>query len=92
MFLIKTLEKLDFPTFCDRTAPASLRGIYFSLESQCWVIGFLIGPSLGGWALDHPTTVGAKLWLYFVLSAVIALGLLILLRREIVSQTLSAED
>ena len=73
-------------------APASLRGIYFSLESQCWAIGFLIGPSLGGWALDHPTAVGAKLWLYFVLSAVIALGLLILLRREIGSQTLAAED
>ena len=73
-------------------APASLRGIYFSLESQCWAIGFLIGPSLGGWALDHPTAAGEKLWLYFVLSAVIALGLVILLQRESARQTLSVED
>ena len=34
-------------------APQSLRGVYFSLESQCWAVGYFIGPSLGGWALDQ---------------------------------------
>ena len=35
-------------------APESLRGVYFSINSQCWAIGYFIGPPLGGWALDHP--------------------------------------
>ena len=35
-------------------APESLRGVYFSINSQCWAIGYFIGPSLGGWALDNP--------------------------------------
>lgn len=63
-------------------APVSLRGIYFSLESECWAIGFLIGPVIGGWALDHPDAVGTDLWLYWVLSAIAAGGLLNRLRHE----------
>lgn len=35
-------------------APESLRGVYLSINSQCWAIGYFIGPPLGGWALDHP--------------------------------------
>lgn len=34
-------------------APAARRGIYFSLDSECWAIGFLVGPALGGWALNQ---------------------------------------
>ncbi|MGL6339014.1 MAG: MFS transporter [Waterburya sp.] len=34
-------------------APESLRGVYFSINSQCWAIGYFVGPPLGGWALDH---------------------------------------
>ncbi|MGD1859758.1 MAG: hypothetical protein ACFB0E_07285 [Leptolyngbyaceae cyanobacterium] len=64
-------------------APAAQRGIYFSLESQCWAVGFLIGPTIGGWALDHPTAVGSNLWLYLVLSAAIAGGLLAALSRAL---------
>ena len=37
-------------------APESLRGVYLSINSQCWAIGYFIGPSLGGWALDNPYT------------------------------------
>lgn len=62
-------------------APVAARGIYFSLESECWAIGFLVGPIFGGWALDHPQTVGTDLWLYLILSAGLASGLLLLLRR-----------
>ncbi|MEM8546219.1 MAG: MFS transporter [Cyanobacteria bacterium P01_H01_bin.119] len=72
-------------------APASLRGIYFSLESQCWAIGFLIGPTIGGWALDHPASVGGNLWLYLVLSATLAGGLLAALRREMANPEAAAE-
>ncbi|MEL6440203.1 MAG: MFS transporter [Cyanobacteria bacterium J06621_8] len=35
-------------------APESLRGVYLSISSQCWAIGYFVGPALGGWALDYP--------------------------------------
>ena len=38
-------------------APESLRGIYLSINSQCWAIGYFIGPPLGGWALDQSQAV-----------------------------------
>jgi len=34
-------------------APESLRGVYLSINSQCWAIGYFIGPILGGWVLDQ---------------------------------------
>ncbi len=66
-------------------APESIRGVYFALESQCWAIGFLIGPSLGGWALDHPTTLGTNFWLVLVSSSAIAGTILILLRQQLLA-------
>ncbi len=72
-------------------APASLRGIYFALDSECWAIGFVLGPALGGWALDHagkswepalqqsfPWDVNwsIALWLVWIGSAAIAAGIL----------------
>jgi len=39
-------------------APESLRGVYFSINSQCWAIGYFVGPPLGGWALDRPQFTG----------------------------------
>jgi MFS family permease len=35
-------------------APESYRGVYLSINSQCWAIGYLIGPALGGVAMDLP--------------------------------------
>jgi len=67
-------------------APVAARGIYFSLESECWAIGFLVGPIFGGWALDHPALVGTDLWLYFILSGGLAGGLLVLLRRSLAQE------
>ena len=64
-------------------APLNLRGIYFSLESQCWSIGFTIGPALGGWALDHPDTVGVNLWLFLIIGGGIAGIILTLLKQQI---------
>ena len=64
-------------------APSNLRGIYFSLESQCWSIGFTVGPALGGWALDHPDTAGVNLWLFLIVGGGIAGIILTLLKQQI---------
>ncbi len=56
-------------------APPSLRGIYLSINSQCWAIGYLIGPPLGGWALDQSVNFAHSFWLFCALS--IVLGIII---------------
>lgn len=62
-------------------APPSLRGVYLAVNSQCWAIGQLIGPPLGGWALDHSTTTAHGFWLGIALSGVLAIAILRLLGR-----------
>ncbi len=44
-------------------APASLRGVYTSINSLCWAVGYAIGPPLGGWALDRSTQFAHNFWL-----------------------------
>lgn len=73
-------------------APVTLRGIYFSLESECWAIGFLIGPALGGWALDHPQRLGTNLWLALVASAAIACMILLFLRQQLAKEHLDSHQ
>lgn len=68
-------------------SPSNLRGIYFSLESQCWSIGFTIGPALGGWALDHPDTVGANLWLYLITGGFISSLIFVLLKQQLTAES-----
>jgi MFS family permease len=57
-------------------APDSLRGVYLSLNSQCWAIGYLIGPALGGAAMDQPQALANGYWL--MLMGSIPIGLIIL--------------
>jgi MFS family permease len=57
-------------------APESLRGIYLSFNSQCWAIGYFIGPAIGGYALDRSASFMSNYWL--VCSSSIAIGVLIL--------------
>ncbi|MEW6492047.1 MAG: MFS transporter [Cyanobacteriota bacterium] len=57
-------------------APESLRGIYLSINSQCWAIGYFIGPPLGGWALDQSSHIAHNFWLVAAVS--ISLGILVL--------------
>lgn len=64
-------------------APVPLRGIYFALESESWAIGFLLGPAMGGWALDHPSVLGVNLWLVLACSGAIAATILLLLRKQL---------
>ncbi|MEO0868329.1 MAG: MFS transporter [Cyanobacteria bacterium J06642_11] len=65
-------------------APASLRGVYLSVNSMCWAVGYLIGPPLGGWALDH--TAAHTFWLWLMASTLVGVAILALLQRHIVTQ------
>ncbi len=57
-------------------APESLRGVYLSLNSQCWAVGYFIGPPLGGWVLDRSVAVAHGYWLAAAAST--SIGVLIL--------------
>ncbi|OCR01814.1 MFS transporter [Oscillatoriales cyanobacterium USR001] len=57
-------------------APESLRGVYLSINSQCWGIGYLIGPPLGGWALDRGQFAANNFWLAMALSVGVAILIL----------------
>ncbi|MDB9525120.1 MFS transporter [Oscillatoria sp. CS-180] len=43
-------------------APKPSLGIYLSLNAQCWTVGYLIGPLVGGWALTQGETTAHTLW------------------------------
>ena len=66
-------------------APESLRGVYFSISSQCWAIGYFIGPPLGGWALDNPQFTN-YFWLIFAGSVLIGMAILQYLDRLIAAR------
>jgi MFS family permease len=68
-------------------APDSLRGVYLSLNSQCWAIGYLIGPALGGAAMDQPQALANGYWL--MLMGSIPIGLIILRALDRQLQTTS---
>lgn len=57
-------------------APKALRGVYLSVNSMCWAIGYLIGPPLGGWALDQSPSAADRFWLASALSVVGVIGIL----------------
>ncbi len=57
-------------------APDSLRGVYLALNSQCWAIGYLIGPPLGGLALDQGKWAADNFWLGLALSVMLAIAIL----------------
>lgn len=62
-------------------APTSLRGIYLAINSQCWAIGYLIGPPLGGFALDKGQVFANTFWIALALSVGVALLILQQLER-----------
>jgi len=57
-------------------APESLRGVYLAVNSQCWALGYFMGPPIGGWALDQSRSIASAYWL--VLVATVAITVLIL--------------
>ena len=65
-------------------APESQRGVYMALNSQCWAIGYLIGPPLGGWALDQIPAIAHGFWLAASLSIIPCLATLLVLEKLLV--------
>ncbi|WP_413162580.1 MFS transporter [Capilliphycus salinus ALCB114379] len=63
-------------------APDSLRGIYLAVNAQCWAIGYLIGPPLGGWVLDQTPEMVYNYWLGLAATIGIAIVILQILNRR----------
>jgi MFS family permease len=57
-------------------APTELRGVYLSINSLCWAVGYTIGPPLGGWALDQPRPIADVFWLGLALTIGVAIAIL----------------
>ena len=68
-------------------APDSLRGIYFALNSQCWAIGYFIGPTFGGWVLDQGEFYAHNLWLFLIISIVVAIAILRYLQFQLAKKS-----
>ncbi|MGF1492331.1 MAG: MDR family MFS transporter [Microcoleaceae cyanobacterium] len=64
-------------------APASLRGVYLAINAQCWAIGYLMGPPLGGWVLDQSPQMADQFWFYLAASVIVVIGILQVLDRMI---------
>jgi MFS family permease len=62
-------------------APVQLLGVYTSLNSLCWAVGFAIGPPLGGWALDHSVQFVQVFWVSLALATIGMWGILMALDR-----------
>lgn len=57
-------------------APESLRGVYLGVNSQCWAIGYFIGPPIGGWALDQTPQIAHGFWGFLIFTGAIAVLIL----------------
>jgi MFS family permease len=62
-------------------APISLRGVYLSINSQCWAVGYFLGPLIGGFALDQPRPTADIFWLLMAVSVGLAVVILHYLGR-----------
>ncbi|MEB3360214.1 MAG: MFS transporter [Synechococcales bacterium] len=68
--------------FVVEIAPESLRGVYLSVNSQCWAIGYFLGPPIGGWALDQTPLIAHGIWLVLALSVLGVVGVLVGMGRR----------
>jgi MFS family permease len=64
-------------------SPDNLRGIYLSLNSQCWAIGYFVGPALGGWVLDQSPFFVHSFWLAMAVSVVLGIFILHILEQRL---------
>ncbi|MEO1400266.1 MAG: MFS transporter, partial [Cyanobacteria bacterium J06635_1] len=69
-------------TLVVQLAPQDLRGVYLSVNSMCWAIGYLIGPPLGGWTLDQSDLIAHGFWLGLAASAIPGIGILWILGQR----------
>jgi len=71
-------------------APEQSRGIYLSLNSQCWAIGYFISPVLGGWFLERSALLPSPashflmdtFWVGNAISIIFGVLILLYLQRE----------
>lgn len=63
-------------------APSSRRGVYLSMNSQCWAIGYFIGPVIAGWSFDQPRPWADLLWPGWALTVVATLAILRSLHQQ----------
>ncbi|MGF1459776.1 MAG: MFS transporter, partial [Leptolyngbyaceae cyanobacterium] len=73
-------------SFVVMLAPEALRGVYLSVNSMCWAIGYFVGPPIGGWALDQTRPITDGFWLVAAASVVPLLGILSALDRQLTRQ------
>ncbi|MEN9201658.1 MAG: MFS transporter [Thermostichus sp. DG_1_6_bins_120] len=57
-------------------APDHLRGVYLSMNSLCWAVGFAAGPMIGGVALDLPPPWVGSLWVLWLATVAVVWGIL----------------
>jgi MFS family permease len=72
--------------FVVELAPEPLRAIYLSINSQCWAIGYFIGPPLGGWMLDQSQGIAHGFWLATAASTSIGILILLYLNRMLLTK------
>lgn len=70
-------------------APPSQLGVYFSMSSLCWAVGYFIGPPLGGWALDITPIFANNFWLGLALSVLVLIAILQYLNRILRTEKIS---
>lgn len=58
-------------------APDNLRGVYFSINSLCWAVGYAVGPPIGGWSIDQGEPFIYQFWLIAAASIAIAVAILL---------------
>jgi MFS family permease len=63
-------------------APANLRGAYTAIAYQCWTIGYVIGPIIGGWLIDQSHDVAQYTWIAVALSTLSGLVVLQILSKR----------
>jgi MFS family permease len=68
-------------------APDALRGVYLSINSLCWAVGYFIGPTVGGWAMDQSRWIADGFWLVSAVSIVVAIAILHYLDRQIMKRS-----
>lgn len=71
-------------------APDQLRGIYLSINSQCWAVGYFIGPAIGGAAMDLEKPWVDWFWIAIASTIVLGLWVLTILGQLINKQSYSA--
>lgn len=70
-------------------SPENMRGVYMSINSLCWAVGYFIGPIVGGWAMDQSRWIADGFWIASALSVGVAILILRYLDRLL--QLLQAE-